>query len=638
MFRFPSWVFIFLFGSSVCFGQDNPGYAYKNIPAALLTHANTVMRTYETQIDIASPEEVYVKEHYVLTVLNEKGNSDADHAEYFSSLNRIESISGCLYDANGEKIKKIKQSDFIELPASMHAGEFSDAKFKAYHVNYGQYPYTIEYTIETKQNHSFYFPYWIPQANRQCAVESAVLQVTVQNGITLKYKGFNISDGPAISQESGKKYQWTLKGIAAAKKEPMRFTGVYSTPVIILAVNDFVLDSFKGSTDSWKDFGDFVYRLNKGRDELPQEVKTRIQQLIAGISDDREKIRILYGYMQSIMRYVSVTYGIGGWQTLDAEFLSKNQYGDCKALSNYMMAMLSEAGIRSYPVLITAGNENPHVLCTDFVCSQFNHCILCVPSARDTTWLECTSSDLPADYLSDFTQDRDALMITPNGGFLVHTPKYDTTVNLVVRHASITCNTDGSLNINMSSVYTGEGASRLYGVLKHYNDHDREEFLHWKFRLESYTLNDYKYERMEQAPVLCLRENALLTATGLLTKTGNRTFITLNIDPISLTDRGEDENRKDPFHIPESNAATDTFDITLPPNTEVEFIPPPVAVHHPFGSYTYSITQGGNKLLVICKFTLNSGTYPAALYSDYIKFADLVENNSHKKVVLRTKQ
>ncbi len=569
-------------------------------------------------------------------MLNENGSDEASHAEYFSSLNKIESISGCLYDANGDKIKKIKQSDFIELPASMHAGEFSDAKFKAYHVNYGQYPYTVEYTIETKQKHSFHFPHWAPQVNKQCAVESASLLVTVQGDVNLKYKGYNINSEPVISQETEKRYKWAIKDVPAEKKEPMRFTGTYTTPVIILAVNNFMLDNFKGSTDSWKDFGEFIFQLNKGRDQLPQDVKTKVQQLVAGINDDHEKTKVLYAYMQHIMRYVSVTYGIGGWQTLDAEFLSKNQYGDCKALSNYMMAMLAVAGIRSYPVLIMAGNENPHVLSTDFVCSQFNHCILCVPSAKDTTWLECTSNDLPANYLGDFTQDRNALMITPEGGILVHTPRYDTTVNLVVRHAYIACNSNGSLDIKMASIYTGEGASHLYGMLKYENDHDKDEYLHSKFHLASYTLDDYKYEKVETAPVVCLRENATLTATGLLTKTGNRSFVTLNIAPISIPGQ-EEEDRKDPFHIPESNAATDTFEVTLPKETDVEFIPQPVAVYYPFGSYNFSITAHDGKLTVVCRFTLSSGTYPAEQFGNYIKFANLIENNSHKKVVLKAR-
>ena len=413
--------------------------------------------------------------------------------------------------------------------------------------------------------------------------------------------------------------------------------GLYNTPTVMLAVNEFALDNYKGSTNSWKDFGQFIFELNRGRDHLPDDVVSKIKQMTSKANNDHEKIKILYSYLQHTMRYVSVTYGIGGWQPLDADYLSKNQYGDCKALSNYMMAMLAVVGIRSYPVLITAGTENPHILTTDFVCSQFNHCILCVPFTKDTTWLECTSSDLPANYLSDFTQNRDALMITPQGGVLVHTPAYDTSVNLITRHGFVTCNDDGNLKIILSSTYTGESANDLYHELMHDNDHDKEEYLHSKFQLASYSLDDYKYNRADTTGSMRIEENVALTATGMYTKSGSRSFLLLDIAPIPISIPEQDGDRKNEFYIAEAAAVADTFEVTIPDNSEIEFIPNPVSVSFPFGSYSYSIRRNNSNLTVSCKFTLNSGTYDAGQYGSYIKLLSLAENRSHKKVVLKNK-
>ncbi len=628
---------IFTLSHSLVYAQGEPDYAVKNIPRELLTNANSVMREYTTEIDITSLQEVNIKEHYAITILNDKGDEEANHVEYLSKLNNIQNISGCIYDENGDRFKKIKQSDFIEIPASMRPGEFSDAKSKLYSVSYRKYPYTVEYTIETKQNHTFYLPLWSPQTDKHCAVQSAELIVTTHDSVDLKYKEYNINLTPTILPGEAKQYKWAIKDIKAEKTEPLSYAGVYNTSVILLAVNDFMLDDYKGNSNSWKDFGEFIFQLNKGRDSLSGDVKTTIRQMVANISDDHEKIKILYAYLQHTMRYVSIQYGIGGWQTLDAGFLSKNQYGDCKALSNYMMAMLSVIGIRSYPVLITAGNENPHVLSTDFVCNQFNHCILCVPFAKDTTWLECTSSDLPANYLSDFTQNRDALMITPGGGIIIHTPIYDTSVNLVTRHADVNCLENGSLKIDIKSTYRGEGAEHLYQLLKYGNDHDKEEYLHSKFHLPNYTLDDYKYDKVETAQVTCVRENAMLTSTGIYTKTGNRSFITLDVAPIYITIPEQDGERKNSFHISSSTATIDTFEITIPDKSDVEYIPLPVSLRYAFGSYSYTISKTDAKLIAICKFTLNSGTYDAGLFENYIQLTNLVDNKSYKKVVLKTK-
>ena len=131
--------------------------------------------------------------------------------------------------------------------------------------------------------------------------------------------------------------------------------------------------------------------------------------------------------MQDNTRYVNVTLGIGGMKPYPAEYVSNNKYGDCKALTNYMKALLQCAGIESYYSTIYAGGTAPGSDPLKCPGQQFNHVILAVPLENDTLWLENTSNTNPFAYPGTFTQNRQALLVDGSKSRLVRTPSLNET-------------------------------------------------------------------------------------------------------------------------------------------------------------------------------------------------------------------
>ena len=108
------------------------------------------------------------------------------------------------------------------------------------------------------------------------------------------------------------------------------------------------MDGNDGDLTSWKNFGNWYYNLCKGVVNLSDETKNTLKEMVKNAANDKEKMKIIYKYLQANFRYVSIQLGIGGYKPFDAAFVNQKKYGDCKALSNYMKACLDAIGINSY--------------------------------------------------------------------------------------------------------------------------------------------------------------------------------------------------------------------------------------------------------------------------------------------------
>src|SRR5690606_37057692 len=174
-----------------------------------------------------------------------------------------------------------------------------------------------------------------------------------------------------------------------------------------------------------------------------------------------------YKYVQEKTRYISVQVGIGGWKPMPASDVHKLGYGDCKGLTNYTKTLLKQVGVESYYTVIYGGREIKNIDAT-FSSIQGNHVILCLPLEEEYLWLECTSKTAPFAYNANFTDDRDAIILTPKGGKIVHTKIYPTQANLLSNNATILLqeNGDVSANVTMKSYGTQYGYRSQNELLK----------------------------------------------------------------------------------------------------------------------------------------------------------------------------
>jgi len=606
-------------------------YAVSKIPPALLKNANAVLRFEDIKFEVVSTKEAIETRHYVITILNENADDWAEFEDYYDKLRQINSVDGYLYDANGKELKRMKSRDLQDLSGS-GSSLMEDSRIKKHNFYYRVYPYTVEYEVEIRYNHTMFFPSWAPAGGEELSVEQSRFAIVCPSDYEFRYKAFNYSGNPQVSTEKNRKITtWSVSNLTAIVKEIYEPDWHQITTMVITGPTNFQLGDYKGNMSSWLEFGKFQYALNQGRDNLPDNVKQEVHRLTQGVNDVRKKIQILYEYLQKNTRYISVQLGIGGWQPFDASYVAQKGYGDCKALSNYMHSILKEAGIHSDYTLIKAG-ENATYMTDDFPSRQFNHAILFVPLEKDTVWLECTSKDLPAGYLSAFTADRYALAVDENGGKLVRTPKYGLNDNLQTRKIKATLDSNASLTIQVNTTYKGLEEDETHDIINNLSKDKVKEYLQKKLDFPTYELDKFDYKE-NKSMIPEVDEQLELYVSNYASITGKRLFISPNVMSRSSIKLREDEERNYDIVLRYEYKDVDTVEIEIPNGYETESVPQPVNLDAKFGKYSSITRLAGNKIFYYRFREQYSGTFPAKDYAELVKYYDSIYKADRNKIV-----
>ena len=606
-------------------------YAVDKIPAALLKGAHIIIRNSEKFVQLRSLDKMVVREKVVMTILDEKGDRYAYMAEFYDKFQSIESMDGTLYDAAGKKLKSVKKSDIKDESGTQAISLADDNRYKLHNFYYKNYPYTVAYETEVIKRQTMFYPDWNPVPHENIAVEHSSLVIEVPKDYVLRYKCYKCIE-PVISNSDKKQYKWELSNFNAIKKEFASPAWEKLVPSIMMAPSQFQIEDFTGNMSDWSELGKFQYSLNKGLDVLPEAIKQKVHQITDGLSTKEQKIDALYNFLQNNTHYISIQLGIGGWRPFDAGFVSNKAYGDCKALSNYMVALLKEAGIQSYYTLIKSGDDEDDII-TEFPSQQFNHVITCVPNGKDTIWLECTSQTEVPGYMGAFTGNRHALLITDDGGKLVSTPSYTYKENVKQRNITAAINAEGNLTAEIRTNYKAIARDYIHQVIHGLSNDKIKEYLKDKIDLPSFEIKQFSYNE-NRSLLPSIDESIGLVADHYAAISGKRIFIVPNLLSKINTRLDLTEERKYDIELSSESTSLDSVEISIPAGYRIEALAPDSRLETRFGKYSSSVKLDGNKLHYYRRLEQYSGHYPASEYADLAKFYDHVYKADRSRVVL----
>lgn len=618
--------------SSVLSARSQLNYSALTIPDSLKKNADAVTREEYIKFTIKDINTARYEVHEVITVLNESGSGYLDFHEFSYEFRSLDDAEIKVYDALGIKKNTYTKKDMTSL--NYGEGLVPEGKVTYFSVNAPSYPITIErnYTVKYKGLFSYPGNYFHPPYH---AVEKAVFEVEAPADLSFRYKLLNCNYQPQVTRDGSKElYHWEVKNLAAYKSEKHSGGSDYYVPQVLLAPNKFQLDDYEGDMTSWKNFGEWIRNLYLKTTDLKEDRKAFFKDLVKNAADDKEKARILYNYLQSNMRYVSIQLGIGGLRPFPASFVDNKKYGDCKALSNYLKSALDAVGVKSNVVIIEGG-MNPGLVLDDFPANSFNHVILCVPQPKDTIWLECTSTTLPFAELGPFTENRKAMIVTENGGVLVNTPVSKYTDNAVSFSTEIKVNEDGGAAVTAYYKSTGDERNDLLMGFHDLKEDDKKKgfIRHTEWKQPDYfelavspkAANPYVVSgKMEYENIASF-------------KAGSKLFLEPRLYRFFDEDIPETNKRVNNYYFECPYQQSDTTIYKMPAGYTTESLPKDKNISLPFANYnsSYKWDAAGKQLTCVATVQIKERIVKAADYPKLLEFKNQVLADGNEKIVVK---
>ena len=622
----------FLFATTI-FAQKT-GYSALLIPDSLKQNANAVVRLDQMDIVISSQRNMNIKKKRVVTVLNEKGLESIDAYENYDKKTTVSSIQATAFDAFGNEIKKIKRKDFRDQSVTGGGTVFSDNRVVYLEYVPTQYPFTIVYDSEIQTSNTAFIPQWFPLNDYFLSIEKSVLNVSYPENLGFRKMELNFSNFKITKTiDTSNQLSYIATNIVLQKYEDNSPSITKIFPRVMMGLEYFNLEGVDGNAKNWKEYGQwFSDKILTGTDELSEGTKAKMKTMVGNETDPIKKAKIVYKYVQEKSRYVGIQVGIGGFKPMLANDVDRLGYGDCKALSNYTRALLKAVDVPSYYTELY-GSKDKKDIRSDFFSVQGNHVILTIPNGDNNVFLECTSQDDPFGYQANFTDDRDVVVMKPDGGEIVKTKNYENKTNSQISKGNYSLLDNGGVTGKIAIVSEGSQYGQKFHLESTQPTEQEAHYKEYWGNIGNLKINKTTFSNDKEK--VSFTENLEISADNYGKISNEKMIFVVNAYNQYTGNVKRIRNRKTPFEIQRGYYDSDEISINLPAGFAIESIPQNFELNTKFGEYKTEILKKDNNNIVYKRsLFVKKGLYKNTEYDEYRLFMEQISRNDNTKIIL----
>lgn len=449
--------------------------------------------------------------------------------------------------------------------------------------------------------------------------------IVVPDNYKLAIKTQQMTDNPEKrSTELGTMHIWTLTNIPAVKTE----VGMPKWEEIGKWVR-------VSSVPSWKELADWYGKITRSKVKTSYEIKEKTAEVLGtgNLSED-EKIKKIYEFITSKIRYSSVPFRQNGWVPQKARDVLITQIGDCKDVATLGIAMLAEAGIKADYVLVNTGTKAINL---QLPAPDFDHCIASIETKKGRRYLDFTAHHFAVNSIPSNDLDVMCLQIGDNASslFSLDRNKFDKTEIHV--NSNVTVTDDMKLSIHQKTTLTGTMAASYRSAYYEQGYEELKKMVNEYFgsNFPSLEIDTVWVEHIEERDSLFV-EHVKYTVPNFINEMGSYKMLQVPwMYPLKPDESVSYKERKFPLEYEYLTDITkEKVTITLPSTTEPMEIAPISTFSSPIADYECKRSFAKGVLTLERTYKIKQRSATVQQYQQVKDFINNVVREDDKRILL----
>jgi|GEM_PF-155235 len=388
------------------------------------------------------------------------------------------------------------------------------------------------------------------------------------------------------------------------------------------------------SFSSWEEIAKWYEDISREQSKADPDIKAKVSELIKEEDTPEGKIKAIYHYVINEIRYLGLEFGISGHMPHEAAEIFKYKYGDCKDKATLLIAMLKEAGLDAYYVLLrTRYNGELDLNLPSF---QFDHAIAAVNLNGDMIFLDGTAENYSFGDLPAMDQGVWAMVLINGEGRFMRMPIYPPEKNQRLREIKLYLQPDGSVRGEASLLQTGIFAAYYRSLFKDLGEIKRKELIQNSLSSScpGSVLEEFSFSDLANLNIPVVQKYKF-RVPNYGKKIGERlSFKPSIMERIESTSLVATEERRLPMYFYYLYCTQNRIEIIIPEGFQVERIPEEVNLVFPFGSYQVKYLVEKDRIIYERHYYFNTFEISTEEYPSFKKFIEQIVLEDAQEIIL----